>query len=311
MGAVLASAATPAAAFSAASDTFPLWTGGVPGKGATVPVEELVERGKAPGVLDRALFGISEPRMIVVRPARADGSAVLICPGGGYRRVVIDREGYEVAHWLAARGVTAFVLIYRLPAEGWTTGADTSLIDAQRAMRLIRAKAAQFGVDPARLAVMGFSAGGHLAADLAARFATVAQPPVDIVDTLSARPMLAAPIYPVIAMEGPLAHAGSREKLIGAEAPPEVARAHDPSANVPPDAPPHFLVHAEDDGAVPVGNSLRLREALKARGIAVETHLFETGGHGFGLAAGRPAGAWPQLFMAFASARGLVKPPPG
>jgi acetyl esterase/lipase len=305
MAALLASAAAPTAAFSPAADTIPLWPMGVPGAGAALPVEQVVERSKVAGHMDRAVSGIAVPRMVVFRPERPDGSAMLICPGGGYRRVVIDREGFEAARWLAARGITAFVLFYRLPAEGWTTGADTPLIDAQRAIRTIRARAGAFGLDPARIGVMGFSAGGHLAADLAARFAHVAQPPVDAIDNLSARPLLAAPIYPVIAMDGPLAHAGSRERLIGADASAERARAHDPSANVPADAPPHILIHAEDDLAVPPGNSLRQREALKARGIAVETHLFETGGHGFGLAPGKPAGAWPELFIAFARAHGL------
>ncbi|PZU50008.1 MAG: alpha/beta hydrolase [Sphingomonas sp.] len=309
LGTTLASAAIPAMAFSDTADTIPLWPDGVPGKGAKLPVEAVVERSQTSGHPDRAVSGVAEPRMVLFRPASPDGSAVLICPGGGYRRVVIDREGFEAARWLAARGVTAFVLFYRLPSEGWATGADTPLIDAQRAIRTIRERSAWLGLDPARVAVMGFSAGGHLAADLAARFATVVQPPVDAIDRLPARPMLAAPLYPVIALEGPLAHAGSQEKLIGVDAPPEQARAHDPSVNIPADAPPHFLLHAEDDASVPVGNSLRLREALKARGIPVETHLFETGGHGFGLAMGRSAGVWPELFMAFARAHGLLRLP--
>lgn len=300
-------AARPTLALSAPADTIRLWPNGVPDAGASLPVETMVERSTAPGRLDRAVHGIADPRMVMFRPDRPDGSAALICPGGGYRRVVIDREGFELATWLAARGVTAFVLFYRLPAEGWTSGADTALIDAQRAIRTIRANAIPFGIDPARVAVVGFSAGGHLAADLGARFAASLRPPVDTVDHLSAQPDIVAPIYPVIALQGQLAHAGSREKLIGAKASSAKARAHNPAANVPADAPPHFLVHANDDTSVPPGNSLLLRRALRDRGIPVQLHLFESSGHGFGLAHGLPASAWPDLFLAYLSAQRLER----
>jgi acetyl esterase/lipase len=304
LGAGIALAARPALGFAPDALEIPLWSAGAPDGPAAPLVETVVERSKT-GTPDRAVTGIANPRLVVVQPARPNGAAVLICPGGGYRRVVIDREGLDVARWLATQGYTAFVLFYRLPAEGWATGPDTPLIDAQRAMRLIRARAADFAIDAERIGVMGFSAGGHLAASLATRFADRARPAADAIDLLSARPALAAPIYPVIALEGPLAHAGSREKLIGADAAPALAQRYNPAAHVPADAPPHFLLHAEDDMSVPVGNSLLLRAALKARGIPVETHLFETGGHGFGLAPGKPASAWTGLFPAFAKAHGL------
>jgi acetyl esterase/lipase len=304
LAALAASPLRAAADFGLALETVPLWPGGVPGRGAALPAETLVERSAASSRPDRAVHGIADPRLLVVRPARPDGSAVLLCPGGGYRRIVVDREGHEVARWLADRGITAFLLFYRLPAEGWATGSDTPLIDAQRALRLIRAQAPARGLDPARIGVLGFSAGGHLAADLGARFASALQPPQDRFDEFPARPDFVALIYPVIALDGPLAHQGSREKLIGADAPADRARRHDPSFNVAANAPPHFLVHAEDDTSVPPGNSLRLREALKARGVPVELHLFETGGHGFGLAPGKPAAAWPDLFLAWVRAQG-------
>lgn len=308
LGAGLALAARPTLAFADDALEIALWPAGTPDRLGPGPVEVVEERnhGVRP---DRAVSGVARPRMFMLRAQgvqqEVPAPAMLVVPGGGYQRVVIDHEGFRIGRRLAAAGITAFVLLYRLPAEGWSSGPDTPLIDAQRAMRLIRAQAAALGVDAGRVGVMGFSAGGHLTADLAARFAHRARAEVDAVDALSARPSLAAPIYPVVAMEGPLAHAGSRAKLIGADASLALAHAHDPSRQVPADAPPHFLAHAEDDGAVPVGNSLALRAALVARGVPVETHLFPRGGHGFGLAAGRPEGAWMDLFLAFARAQGF------
>jgi acetyl esterase/lipase len=219
---------------------------------------------------------------------------------------VIDKEGYEIGRWLAARGYTVFVLFYRLPGEGWAAGPDVALSDAQRAMRLIRHKAIDYGVDPRRVGAMGFSAGGHVCADLATRFGARVYQAIDEADTLSARPYLAAPIYPVISMRRDIAHAGSRELLIGADAGPDLERAHSPDENVPDNAPPCFLVHAEDDDVVPVENSVRFQEALRAHGIPVEMHLFANGGHGFGLrkAFGKPVGIWPELFANWAHSEG-------
>jgi dipeptidyl aminopeptidase/acylaminoacyl peptidase len=154
---------------------------------------------------------------------------------------------------------------------------------------------------------MGFSAGGHVCADLLTRFAFPAYTPVDAADRLSARPDAAAPIYPVISMTAPFAHAGSRRNLIGENATPALERRHSPHLNVPADAPPCFLLHADDDASVPVGNTLLLREALRARNIPVETHLFPDGGHGFGLrlARGHSVEHWPDLFIAWAIRQGL------
>lgn len=288
-------------------ETIDLWPDGAPGAPSSLPVETVNERSTDPQLTDRAVFGISRPRMAVFRPARSNGAAVLITPGGGYRWVVIDKEGYELGRWLSARGYTVFVLFYRLPGEGWAAGPDVVLQDTQRAMRLIRQRAHDYGIDPERVAAMGFSAGGHACADLAARFAAKVYTPVDSADRLSARPCLAAPIYPVISMSAPDAHPGSREKLLGSGATPETERGHSPHRNIPDNAPPHFIVHAEDDDVVPVGNALLLRAALRAKNIAVETHIFTHGGHGFGLrkAMGKPAGVWPELFLAWAKSHGL------
>ena len=155
---------------------------------------------------------------------------------------------------------------------------------------------------------MGFSAGGHLCADLAARFAAPAYAPGDEADALSAKPHSAAAIYPVISMDPAVAHAGSREKLLGASPTPALEQAHSPDRNVPAGAPPHFILHAEDDETVPVENALLLRRALRGRDIPVETHLFAHGGHGFGLrkAVGKPVEAWPELWRAWARTVGLA-----
>lgn len=290
------------------TETLDLWPKGAPGAPKVLPVETVNERSTDPQLTDRAVFGISRPRMVVFRPARANGAAVLITPGGGYKWVVVDKEGYELGRWLSARGFTVFLLFYRLPGEGWAAGADVVLQDTQRAMRLIRHRASDYGVDPERVAAMGFSAGGHACADLAARFAVPVYSAVDQADSLSARPFVAAPIYPVMSMSAPYAHSGSREKLIGADAASAREAAHSPHQNVPAIAPPHFILHAEDDDVVPVENALFLRAALRDKNIPVETHLFAHGGHGFGLrkAIGKPVEAWPELFLTWAKTQGLV-----
>jgi len=289
------------------TETIDLWPAGAPGMPAAALTETVNERSTDPQLTDRAVFGITRPRMAVFRPVRSNGAAVLITPGGGYRWVVVDKEGYEMGRWLSARGYTVFVLFYRLPGEGWAAGPDVVLQDTQRAMRLIRHRANDYGVDPERVAAMGFSAGGHACADLAARFAATVYKPADKADQLSARPLLAAPIYPVISMSAPHAHPGSREKLVGANADSALEKAHGPHLNIPANAPPHFILHAEDDDVVSVENALLLRAALRERGILVETHLFSHGGHGFGLrkAMGKAVEAWPELFLDWARAQGL------
>jgi acetyl esterase/lipase len=288
------------------TETIDLWPKGAPGMPAKPLIETVNERSTDPQLTDRAVFGISRPRMAVFRPDVPNGAAVLITPGGGYRWVVIDKEGYELGRWLSARGFTVFVLFYRLPGEGWAAGPDVALSDAQRAMRLIRHRAAQYAVDPERVCAMGFSAGGHVCTDLAARFATATYAPVDSADTLSPRPFCAAPIYPVVSMDRKNAHPGSRKLLIDDKDALETA--HSPHLNIAANSPTCFLVHAEDDDVVPVANTLMFRDALKAKGIAVETHLFANGGHGFGLrkAIGKPVGLWPELFLGWAKSVALI-----
>jgi len=262
-----------------------LWPGGAPGAPTPPPAEELRERSTDPGYNDRILVHISRPRLAVFRPARPNGAAVLIMPGGGYQWVVADKEGYEMARWLAARGVAAFVLFYRLALDGWAAGPDVSLIDARRALEIVRRQSS-------RVCAMGFSAGGHVCAELITRFPEMSA---------------AALIYPVISMSAPTAHAGSRRALLGENASPALERAHSPHLHVPANAPPTFLLHAEDDASVPVANTLLMRDALRARSVPTEAHLFPDGGHGFGLrlARGKSVEHWPDLFFAWGRYRGL------
>lgn len=310
-GAAVAALAPTAAAAAepAAAEVIRLWPGKAPGAPARLPQEQITERSTSPDYRDRAVTGIGVPSISVYRPARPNGAAVLVIPGGGYIRVVIDKEGLETAARLNAAGVTAFVLRYRLPAEGWAQRADVPLQDAQRAMRLIRANTGRFGVDPKRIAVMGFSAGGHLAASLATRHAASVYAPIDAADRLPARPDLAALVYPVMSMRAPAVHAGSRDALLGPDPSEAQLDAYSPDRGVTADTPPTFLLHATDDASVPVENSMLMFAALRAAGRTVEMHIFQEGGHGFGLrlAQGKPAERWPDLFLAWAARHGFSR----
>ena len=284
-----------------------LWPADAPGMPSPAPIESVVQRGTNGEKPDRAVYGISRPRMTVLRPSRPNGAAVLVMPGGGFRWLAIDKEVYELGPRLMARGYTVFTLLYRLPGEGWAQRSDVALADAQRAIRLVRHGSSGFGVRPDRVVALGFSAGGHVCADLATRFDRRTYAPVDDADELSARPDYAAPIYLVQSMSAPYAHEESRSLLLGSDPSPEMERDHSPASNVSAATPACFLAHAEDDPIVVVENTLLFRQALKDKGVPVETHLFTRGGHGFGLCDTPPSPwvSWPQLFMSWMSDRGL------
>ncbi|MFC3783457.1 acetyl esterase/lipase [Sphingopyxis italica] len=271
-------------------------------------VEKVVQRSEDPNASDRMLEGITRPRLDIFRPAKPNGAAVILAPGGGYRYVVVDKEGYELARWLKERGVTVYVLFYRLPGDGWTNGADVPLADAQRAVRLVRSRAKIDRIDPARVAFGGFSAGGQVATSLLTRFDAKVYAPVDAADALSARPDALAAIYPVVSMDPAIAHAMSREKLIGTDAGAAREKLYSPERNVRADQPPLWLLHAEDDDVVKVENSARLREATRSVGAPVEAHFFERGGHGFGLmkSAGLPVAIWPELLWNWLGSHTIV-----
>ncbi|MCI3131850.1 alpha/beta hydrolase [Phenylobacterium aquaticum] len=313
--ALLAILALPAVARAEDSPFIPghaviaIWPGPAPGGAHATAQEAVVERAKDPAALrDRYVRGVTRPTLTVFRPAHPNGAALLMAPGGGYAWVVMDKEGYEAAERFAASGVTVFVMTYRLPQEGWAAGPDTPLQDAQRALRLVRFHAGEYGVGPHRIGVMGFSAGGHVAGLLTLAFDRPVYAPIDAADQVSARPDLSILMYPVASMDAAIAHAGSRKNLLGDTPTPERIAAYSLEDLARPDAPPVMLVHAIDDRSVPVENSLRLMAALRAVHVPVEAHLFEEGGHGFGIrfAVGKPAQAWPDLVLAWMKRKGML-----
>jgi acetyl esterase/lipase len=286
-----------------------LWPNGAPESVPAGLMQQFVERSPSPDtVKDRALKGVTAPFMDAYRPSQSNGASVLIMPGGGYRRMVWDKEGIEIAGWFMSRGVTCFILGYRLPPEGWASGADAPLADAQRAIRLIRRDATKWGIDPERIAAMGFSAGGHLCANLAAQFDRKAAPAVDAADALTARPCLAVPVYPAILLESLNAAFPKGESLFGKNRPAAESAQHSPHLHVPVNAPPHIMVQAEDDPTVSPDNVVALRAALKAKNIPAETHMFEKGGHGFGIrfTTNLPVADWPQRVLSFGQNHGWL-----
>lgn len=250
-----------------------------------------------PGIWVR---NIERPMLRVFRPEKSNGRALLSIPGGAYTFVSIVNEGVDVARAMTARGYTVFVLTYRLPDEGWAGRADVPLQDAQRAMRVIRANAGRFGYAADAVAAVGFSAGGHLGATLATGFAETLHRPRDATDALDARPVAMGLIYPVISVTAPVTHAESAMRLLGPDPTAELVARRSPAAHVTAQTPPVFLAHSLDDGAVPVENSLIMMRALQAAKRPVEVHLFEEGGHGYGLGPPeRPYGLWSNLFAAW------------
>lgn len=280
-----------------------LWLWPHPGADRTAPGGRIFERSDDPARPDRYIDPVADPYLVVYRPSRPNGRALLVIPGGGYRRVVLDKEGSALVPAFAERGgYTLFVLRYRLP-DGRPQDADLPLADAQRAMRLLRAHGRQWGIDPGRIGAMGFSAGGHLAASLATSPERATYAPVDAADRLPARPDFVLLLYPVITMDPPLAHPGSRQRLLGARPTAAQVARHSPQRHVDAHTPPTFLLHAQDDAAVAVENSLLFHAALRRAGVPAQMHVFAHGGHGFGMRdAHGPLAAWPRLALEWMAA---------
>ncbi|MEX2601713.1 MAG: alpha/beta hydrolase [Balneolaceae bacterium] len=232
------------------------------------------------------------------------GTAVIVLPGGGYSHLAIDHEGVQVAERLNSMGITAFVLKYR---RGVDYPHPVPLGDAQRAIRMVRANASSWEIDPDRIGILGFSAGGHLASTTGTHFDSGDSEEDDPIEQASSRPDFMALIYPVITMVEEFMHTGSRNNLIGSNPDPALAVRMSSERQVTPDTPPAFLVHSSDDAGVPVENSLSFYSALRNAGVPVEMHIYETGPHGFGLAPEDPLlSSWPSLFETWLQSRGLL-----
>lgn len=267
-----------------AQTVIPLYDGAIPNNKASVVASldsETKEGGsKNDGFL--RLRNITMPSITVYKAEKPNGMAVIICPGGGYYILAASHEGSDVAKRFNEMGVTAFVLKYRLPTtpdllENKEIG---SLMDAQRAIQLVRAKAKEFEVNPAKIGIMGFSAGGHVAATAATHFTS---PVVAGAKPAEVRPDFAILGYPVVSFRAEIAHGGSRDALLGKDAPKSKIDYYSNELQVTPQTPPTFLVHAADDGAVPVENAIEFMLACKRNKVPVELHIYPKGGHGFGM----------------------------
>jgi acetyl esterase/lipase len=240
---------------------------------------------EADGIL--RISKVQVPTLEVYLPAKpnANGQAMLIFPGGGYGILAYDWEGTDIAKFLNGKGVAGIVVKYRLPSSiSQQERYNVPLIDAQRAIRLVRSRAAEFNIDPHRIGIIGFSAGGHLASTLGTHFKEKVYESIDAVDTISARPDFMALGYPVITFTTPATHQGSKENLLGKSPTEELETYFSNEQQVSSDTPPTFLFHATDDTAVPVENSLLFFQALKDQGISATMHIYPKGGHGFSLA---------------------------
>jgi acetyl esterase/lipase len=275
---------------------WPLWPGDPPGTPDDPEQDSMTDTAHGSGD-PRTFEKVGRPSMFVYPSGKPSSPAVVMFAGGSYVHIAIGKGGGDIARRLNQAGMSVFMLKYRLPSGRWAAGPDAVLQDGQRAVRLIRANAARLGIDRARVAALGFSAGGHGAATLAVRGGDNAYPAVDEADAWSAQPDLAGLMFPVIALDRSFAHAVSRDRLLGPHAAPEVAARYSPDLHVTAFAPPTFLAHAVDDTVVPFQNSMAMFTALRAAQVAAEIHLFEKGGHGIkpSEAESRGPSPWPWM----------------
>ena len=282
-----------------------LWPDGIPGsKNDPAYVENIIT---TDGRVTRA-NNVVTPDLTVSLPdpAIANGAAVLICPGGGYGTLAFDHEGNAIAKWLNDNGIAGIILKYRLPSDGIMVDKTVGpLQDAQEAMRMIRRNAAAWKIDPKKVGVIGFSAGGHLASTISTHYADKVY---EVKDNVSARPDFSLLIYPVITMDTTFTHRGTRNNLIGLDPTEKNVFRFSNEKQITADTPPAFLVHSSDDNAVPVKNSINYYMGLQKYKIPTELHIFQKGGHGYGLAEGRGTGsAWPSLCLAWLRNNGFTK----
>ena len=233
---------------------------------------------------------VQSPEIAVYMPSKksATGQAIVICPGGGYAYLAYNWEGSDVAKWLNSKGITAIVLKYRLPnSKGNIVAHQSPLLDAKRAIRIVRSNAVKWNIKKDKIGIMGFSAGGHLASTLGTHFDNGITNSTDSIDQVSSRPDFMVLVYPVVSMTKSFMHQGSRNNLIGNKPSNDLANFYSNELQVSKETPPTFLVHATDDKAVPVENSLLFYQALKDNNVPAELHIYPAGGHGFGLGLSR------------------------
>ncbi|CAM3413475.1 alpha/beta hydrolase [Rouxiella silvae] len=271
------------------AESLRLWPSTPPGGGGPDGPMKISQRG--------AVSNVSTPHLTVYQPKNPNGSAMLIAAGGGYKRIEMESEAHPAAQWLSERGITAFVLTYRLPNEGWQAGAMAPLQDAQRALRLIRANANKYGIRKDKLGVLGFSAGGHLLGMASVRADFQSYSAIDEIDNHSAKPDVSALIYPIITLEAPYSDTSTAHILVGRHADEREAARWSVQNFVTPQTPPMFLAQAKDDPISNPMNTVIMKEACDKMHVPCELHQLASGGHGFGMGKpGTPTEIWPHFY---------------
>jgi len=271
-----------------------IWDGAVPAFEKEVGNYTIIERSKNPFLPDRAIIGITNPCLTVFKAEHPNGTTIIVAPGGSYSKIVADKESAELAKWLNPLGITVFVLQYRLPVE-WQTNA--LLADGQRAIRYIRKYAGDWGISPDRIGFLGCSAAGHLGAYLGSCFDKKTYESIDSLDKMSARPDFLVLLYPVISMDERYTHMESRNNLLGEHPKENMIQKYSPNLHVLPNSSPTFIVAADNDAKVPSINSALYYASLQQAGVKAELHIFQEGGHGFGIERmkGLPGSEWTEL----------------
>ena len=260
------------------NEVIPLWNNQIPG---AINSEDYKEVEVLNNSTEDYISKVSIPTLTVFLPKKSNGTAMVICPGGGYRKLAITLEGYKVAKWLNSLGITAFVLKYRLPSDKIMQDKTIGpLQDAQESIRFIRRNAEKWGVNTKKVGIIGFSAGGHLASTLSTQYN---EEVYKVTDSISARPDFSILIYPVISMDEKITHKGSRNKLLGKSPSAALIEKYSNEKQIDSLTPPTYIVHAMDDKSVPFENSIHYFLALKEKSVPSEIHLYQNGKHGFGL----------------------------
>ena len=269
---------------SAQNEVIELWKKEVPNSIKATDYEEFHDE-----KMDR-VGKVSNPTLTVFVPKNPNGTSVVICPGGGYQFLAINKEGYKTAEWFNSLGITAFVLKYRLPSDVIMENKSVGpLQDAQESVRFIRRNASKWNLNPAKIGILGYSAGGHLAASLSTKYNEVVY---QNSDSISAKPNFSLLIYPVISMTNDITHKGSRNNLLGKLASDEFIEQFSTEKLINAETPTTFLVHAIDDKSVPVENSINYFLGLKKHNVISEMHLYQKGSHGFGLGKDGTSSFW-------------------